>query len=1205
MDKYEYRLKTEEMLNYVREGEFGKAEALADSIDWRRVRSVNMLSTVSGIYEENRRYQDAREILFIAYERAPGNRKVVYDLCRLAILAHDMQDAHDCYEEYVSLAPNDPNRYLLEYELAKVLDSNYDRQIQSLERYKDREYVEKWAYELAELYSRAGMIDKCIQECDDIALWFSDGKYVKKAMELKKRYKPLTERQLAAASKDRFTEDLSEVQRAARIILETERRVREEQGDVPKVANETVGDPEEETAGKAAEPVREEAPAVDNAAAAAQAASIISMLRAEEDRADNEAVEAGESKEAEIEETEKTEPAEADDDDPDLRFITDPADYPDEDEEEEYPEGPYLEEPSEDNYTEELPAEEAAPDEEEEHPVTELIEDGKRVLEVLEGDTKALAKALMKVAMAGNGSDFIVRTRKPDPIAAVGEASESGFAGLTIPEVPEAAAPAEAGAEAVEEAAEEAVEEAAVPYEEEETYEEDLSYDQAGDDEDDEVFAEDDYEDLPEDVEEEPEEIWEDDEPSGEDVKGSLFSRLFGRKQKEDEEILEEPDEGEWGLDDDEPYEEEFEEAEEFPEEAEEGPDEAAADDVIPAGEDQAPLSPLDEITKIFERIPDEEGKVIEPREPSRKHQRTSSVRPTSFDTFNLQAEIAKGMAEIEAEMANEKPADLEEDLEKTLDDETAMEELRLAIEPTGNTEKIDLADLPDDEFYEPGMVQEVLHFEDYEDKPGSAGSADKPIMPEDLRRTLLEVESAEKNMTIEELEQEEAKLTGELHIDAINEAVLGKEAAQLRKQEEMTARRVMDKLSRATSVEMPIEEVLSADAEYAAAAHAAQDALYDAFAIRMPSVPEVKEEETPLFVKQPASYVKPAKAEAPAEEEAPAAEAPEEKPVQAKTEAELSYDEAFDEPYIPEEIFPEDEEIEEIMMEVDPDDIVPEKEAEPEPDRFVIKEKFDLEAQSHVGTQAGLTEDEKKIFSYFVPVRGMSEQIFEVLENDRFSDREGTSRTGNLLVMGQQGSGKTALAIDVVKAIQKNRRQRKGKVAIISAEALNGKDIHQLIRKMNGGSLIIEQAADLDDETIYALNEEMGGETGELLVVLEDEKTPMTEMLLPHSEFSSKFNLQLEVPIFVNDELVTFGQTYAKEHGYRIDEMGILALYSRIDMMQREDHAVTIAEVAEIMDTAFERAKRAGMRRTMTNMFKSRRDGKEFIPLMEEDFLA
>ena len=270
----------------------------------------------------------------------------------------------------------------------------------------------------------------------------------------------------------------------------------------------------------------------------------------------------------------------------------------------------------------------------------------------------------------------------------------------------------------------------------------------------------------------------------------------------------------------------------------------------------------------------------------------------------------------------------------------------------------------------------------------------------------------------------------------------------------------------------------------------------------------------------------------------------------------------------------------------------------------FVVQGRYDLSATSEIGLKLGLTEEQKQLFSYFVPIRGVSEQLVEILDNDkRCRNRYGTSRTGNILILGRKGSGKTVLAVDIVKAIQKQRRLKQGKVAIVTGDSLNKKDIGSIIDKLNGGALIIEKASKMNDRTIRELNDMMDEQTGELLFLLEDQKKPMERMFASHREFKRKFTSRLELPVFINDELVTFGQTYAKENGYRIDEMGILALYSRIDMMQREDHAVTVAEVKEIMDEAISHSQKANVKHLVKRVFGRSTDNSDHIILKEDDF--
>ena len=270
----------------------------------------------------------------------------------------------------------------------------------------------------------------------------------------------------------------------------------------------------------------------------------------------------------------------------------------------------------------------------------------------------------------------------------------------------------------------------------------------------------------------------------------------------------------------------------------------------------------------------------------------------------------------------------------------------------------------------------------------------------------------------------------------------------------------------------------------------------------------------------------------------------------------------------------------------------------------FVVQGRYDLEAQSEIGLRAGLTEEQKKLFSYFVPVHGMSEQIVKVLQDDKeCKSRYGTSRIGNILIVGRKGSGKTVLAVDLVKAIQKSRKMKQGKVAIVKAESLNKKDVNEIVEKLHGGALVIEKASRLKRKTIEDLCEVMEGQTGELLVVLEDERKPLDRMLNEYPNFKKKFTSRIELPVFINDELVTFAQTYAKENGYKIDEMGILALYSEIDILQRDEKVVTVTDVKNIIDDAIENANKPSLKKLFKKVAGKNKDELDRVILKEEDF--
>ena len=812
MDKHEYRVKTEQMLEYMEKKQYKKAMEIADTIDWHRVKSLSMLSSVSEIYECNGENQKSRDILFIAYDRSPGSRKIVYRLGTLAIKIDDLQEAMDCYEEFLSIAPKDPNQYILKYKILKAENAPFEEQIEALVDFKKMEYVEKWAYELAKLYEAAGMLPECLGECDDLILWFSEGKYVLKAMELKMKHKPLTP--LQQEKYDRFVEKKEEVKKEKE-NLETTRKI-----ELPK-----------------------------------------------------ETVEASEVQEETTEES-----------------------------------------------VEEV-VEEVA-----EEPVEEVIEE-----------------------VAEEPVEEVVEEVAEEPVEEV------------IEEVAEE--PAE---EVIEEAVEEIVQET------------------------------------------EPESIIK------ETVVGSTLEEAVAK-----------------GV--------------------------AAAVNVTAREMEDEPVSAQEKLEGILQNweetqraVEQEIERKKQQAEAEREEKRRERAAQSMFNTTPIiPDDIQQLLDDLENEMKESEEAEEDVELEEIAEEPT--------IEDTETTEPA--------EKVQEEIVEEVTEMETVE--------TEEPIVEEEMTEAITE-------------SQEEP-------------------------------------------VREPVEDFADDD-----------DIIEKQFDISF----------------------------------------------QEKTE----------------EIAGKDEELEQLQSEMTTES--KDTEGVSFDTGFIVQGKYDLEAQSEIGLKAGLTEEQKKLFSYFVPVRGMSEQIVEVLENDKnCNTRYGTSRTGNILVVGRQGTGKTVLAVNVVKAIQKARRLKQGKVAIVTGEALNRKDLSTVLGKLKGGALIVEKAGKMNQATIEELNERMEEQTGELLVVLEEQRKPLEKLLSENPGFRRKFTSKLELPIFINDELVTFGQTYAKENGYKIDEMGILALYSRIDILQKEDHAVTVTEVKEIIDHAIEKAQRVNVKHFFKRLFGKHTDNADRVILTEQDF--
>ena len=771
MDKHEYRQKTEQMLKYLENKSYKDAYEIAESIDWRKVKNVAVLCAVSEVYEYNGEYQKSRDILFLAYDRQPDSKKIIYRLGTLALKMNEVKEAMDCYEEFVALAPNDPNQFVFKYKILKSKKAPIAEQIAVLEEFKKVEYVEKWAFELAGLYKEAGMISECLEECDDLILWFSEGKYIYKAMELKMQYKPLTPLQ-----HEKYMSRLDE-QKVSAV---------------------------------------EETPEVEESAEAEEASA-------------DEAIPVVEEEPVEMEE-------------------------------------------------EIVPEVVAA----------ESVEEDQEVKEEVAEDTATEPKPTMSI-------EEIVQDWQEQQL--------------------ENAQMIQAEFERVEQEKAESAAEA-------------------------------------EKVEEEKEEILSDD------------------------------------------------------------------------------------IRKLMEELEAESAEI----------------------------DAQKTAKELE-EVTEDKPL-----LQKVVEQLSAME-IKL-----------------------PGK-EEVDEFIATPDEPTGVDIADSSDVPE-LDTTYTQT------VAIEEMVAKEIESMGEIQSKPEDDVDGGIKLGDTQ------------------------EIALSAKA-------LANSARVD--------VPD----ESPL-----------------------------EEPV---------VENVAIPPYAPEEVS---------------------KAGTPYDTGFVVQGRYDLEAHSEIGIKAGLTEEQKKLFSYFVPVHGMSEQIVKVLHDDKICKaRYGTSRIGNVLIVGRRGSGKTVLAVNIVKAIQKSRRMKHGKVAIVKAEALNQKNVSEIVEKLHGGALVIEKASKLKRKTIEDLCELMEGQTGELLVVMEDERKPIERLLGEFPNFGKKFTSRIDLPVFINDELVTFGQTYAKENGYKIDEMGILALYSDIDILQREEKVVTVADVKAIIDDAIENANRTTVKKLVKKLVGKNKDESDRIILKEEDF--
>ena len=942
MDKYEYRAKTEQMLAYAEQKSYQKAMSIADTIDWRKVKNTAMLSTVSEIYENAGELGKARDTLFIAYDKAPSSRKVVYRLGIISLKLGHFDEAADCYEEFVKLAPKDPNQYILRYKILKAQKAPVKEQIEALEDFKHSEYVEKWAYELARLYAEAGMTSECLDECDDLILWFSEGTYVYQAMELKMKYKPLTP--LQQEKYDHRNDGIGRKDSSKRKPSFRKSKGRPEPN--PRIADK----------------VRKDV------------------------------------------------------------HVTDSIDLPD------------LPEP--------MARTHASEPEAESQPKT-------RIRSTSDISTTISGASLSDALKAG----VAVASGAVAPESASDDSQMTGK--MKIEEIlANWEATQRENAKILEKSQEEAEKEKALR-----------------------------------EKKKEEEEVLGATKPILSDDIRKLMEQL---ENGEEPEITDEDAEDFVDDEEDEATESPEDSSKEASDTDEEDPEENDFEEIVDSEED-------DESDAVYDEEAEYEDEDDSEYDDDEEYEDEDD---SEYDDDEEYEDEDDSGYDDDEEYEDEDDSEYDDDEEYEDDDDSEYDD--------DEYEDEDDSEYDDDDEYEDEDDSEYDDDEEYEDEDDSEYDDEEEYEDEDEDDYQIDDELDEDHKEDFDFEKESA-----LDIDDHDSDEDDGDFADLDSFED--------------------EEELDSSDDYL----------------------DLEFDEKP---------------------------APEPKKETSKSAPTPDIDEVLE---IEE---PSEDEITERMGKFDTG--------------FVVQGRYDLSATSEIGLKLGLTEEQKQLFSYFVPIRGVSEQLVEILDNDkRCRNRYGTSRTGNILILGRKGSGKTVLAVDIVKAIQKQRRLKQGKVAIVTGDSLNKKDIGSIIDKLNGGALIIEKASKMNDRTIRELNDMMDEQTGELLFLLEDQKKPLERMFASHREFKRKFTSRLELPVFINDELVTFGQTYAKENGYRIDEMGILALYSRIDMMQREDHAVTVAEVKEIMDEAISHSQKANVKHLVKRVFGRNTDNSDHIILKEDDF--
>lgn len=896
MDKTEYRMKLDEINRLVEAQDYEGALVIADSIDWRRVKSVRTLCMVADIYEVNGELEQSMKMLQLAYKRSSVGKMILYRQVELSLKMGQYDEAVEYYNHYLETASNDTSKYILKYKIYKAQNAPLDDQIAILEEYRDREYTERWVYELARLYKKAGRENKCVETCDDLILWFGEGKYVKKAMELKMNYAPLTAEQ--KSKYELWGEDKKKT-------AELKRK---------KVTAATVA---------------------GISAAAMESLQKASVIPSDgENREDSQI--AGMEKAAAAKEQEP--------------------------ENEEIPEVP-VQEPQ-------IHVDTAQLQERLAKSFQEVLSgfNRTRVVNAFEALGRATGSETVSEPEEENIEEYHVTELEPEAVNETVISADQGVSGAHTTVEPDVIERKPEKSEKTEDKEVTSIQEMNLE----------------------ELFAE---------------------------TSGALAEAAGGKAEeiceKEPEDLLEAQETIE-----------ELEEVSETPEVAAEPEEELKIPEVAVAPEEELEIPEIAEVPEVSE-----------PTEPE-----------------DETAEAA--MAAFEASLGEE----LEISFEEEQEEQDEVEELKASLS-AGDTQELDLE--------------------------------------AQLRAVMGDQEPIEEEAKEEPKEEQESSLAETLIPDLDLDLVL-----EVQKEKEDGIEEKVSELEMTESIE------------------------------DIPEIQKVEEEaETSeqMILEEPEKSVE-------ATVKLPQVETPEEKRMRILN------------------------------------DTRPEK----------------------------LTEHQKNLFSYFAKVPGMDEQILDAIHGAFEYAGEKTSHRGNIAIMGSHGTGKTRLSEGLVKALCKEMGLEAAKYANLDASDMNRKDPAAIIGKMAGGFLLIERASFMTEETIQKLSQAMDFRTDSMILIIEDDKANMRKLLADYPEFAKKFATVISIPVFTNDELVTFARTYAKENGYRMDEMGVLALYTLIGDNQREDEPITIGKVKEMVDGAIRKASGIRLGRKISKRHTDE-DGRIF--LYEKDF--
>lgn len=963
MDKSEYKLRAEEIKDLISRGEYAQAAEIADTIDWRRVKSVMMLCTISDLYKINRRYEDARDMLLLAYERRPGGRTICYSLCELSIKMEEYVQAIEYYKEFVQVAPKDPGRYILQYKLYEAQDVSLEERIAVLEELKKRDYREKWAYELAYLYHRVGLAARCVEECDELILWFGEGKYVIKAMELKMLHQPLTPEQQEKYD-HRF--DAPGTQQYSQNYAQ----------DPGYGQNETY-DPNQGYVQDGS---------YDPNQGYAQGGSYDPNQGYAQDGSY----------------------------DPNQGYVQD---------------GGY--EPNQGYVQEET---------------YEQVTGDTRVYETVQPVQPQQAPA----QPAEDDFDIHVKTMDVGQYNTINLQAELA-AGLR------------------------------------------------------EVLSEDHA------------------KETSDSITRSIVAPMIDPGDS-DTESLDYPEIADVSEDDLEPETEQMESSEVF-------------------------FGETGEIGDLSQ-VPQVETEEILPEEPVVA--RRTDVVP-ELSEVQKTSEVQEIVKEPEAQKVPEAPVEPPKELADVLAQESDGQ-ISLVMPEAESIEKQITGQM---------NIEDILA-EWERKKKENLEKREEEVRQHVLQQTgamFTEFEQAVRDGLLEKLEKEKAADTA----DTVAEDTTDTDEVE-----------ELEEITEEPATEEPVEELTEA----APAEEAEQE-----------PVEELPEEDTVEELAEEPAYEP--EAEEFEESAEPEAEIYEQEEIvdeeQAEPEGAMD-DESVEEPAA-EAVESADEETAREEIELTAEETPEAGEAPEQPERPAVeRDKAKVRA---------LTREERELYAPFIQSRSAREQLVKAIDNISLA-----AYTGNVIITGEEGMDTLSLAKNMVREIQATDSNFSGKVAKISGHALNKKDTADTLSKLKNGALIICKASEMNDATANVLHKALQQESQGIVIILEDTKRDIDKFLEKHEKLRECFTARMDVEALSNNTLVAFGKQYAREMEYSIDELGELALHTRIEDMQTIDHVVTVVDVKQIVDEAIAHANKKTLKHFFDVLFAKRYDDEDMIILTEKDFV-